>query len=723
VVPAYQLTSPSSLPFATTPKTTLAEQEGRLHGILRTSVDANAVAAQVTRSDFVEILQQLAEAAKTDPGAAVRAERWLVRMERLAEALLEESREEEEDASTRSSLTHHLPHRHQPPPPHWARLVPDTECYRHVIQAWANSPYEKASLAVTRARRWLVKHVGDETDKDNRHASLPSQRPDTATYNAFLDAVSRGRARKENPHPDQILDAHARLAQDTLDAMIQEGYRVVARQPPPPPQSHGMDLSAHALPDIDSFNFVLRAWTRCIRRQQVADRVMDVMNSLEKYQTEVDPSVRLNIKSYGLLLDSLRCSVADKVQRCNNPSDDAANGLEEIQQMMDIVHLMTQDGRPEVAPTTYIYNILISTWAHLARIHPTTAPLAAERLLQQLTRSADQDPDCSLRPDATSYLTVLRVWRNSAHPQRAQRVVWWLQTQWKDTELIERLEGPAAADAVRPTTEVYNMVLRTLADTGQASLAETYFAEMANDDKNIPRNSESFAFLIQAWIGVAKQRGDFTALQKAHRLLQEAARLEARGEPTVQTRRQMYGEILQVAQSVVSRHPVEALALAKNVFVEMQESHHSVEHFEYTKLVRVGLLALSRPEQVAERTEFLHTIVDQCAQAGLVSGPFVRAIAKGTVHYDGWTVEESERFSQEAFPLPLPPSWTRNISKPDYLPKRRDLKRTHFDGFAPHHHSNPATRGNGARYKPKIRNSAAFPRREREDSLPVVSRQ
>lgn len=456
---------------------------------------------------------------------------------------------------------------------------------------------------------------------------------------------------------------HAQLAQSTLFKMV-EDRKAFGRK-------------SRIAPDTDSFNYVIRAWTRCRKSADVADLTMAALQYMETYQRELDSSVQPNIKSYGLVLDSLSCRVAIKAKLCKDKTDDQHNGHDDLELMENVIQVMHKRGG-DLYPSTYIYNIFITAWGHLARIHPRKAPHAAERLLQQMIRFADQGYD-QLRPDARSYMLVMRAWMNTRLQNRAQRAAWWLDKQWQDYEFDLHPER-------RPTTESYNIVIRMFSEMGQPEQAEEYFKAMGEDEKGIRRNSESFVYLIKAWIAVAEERTDIHALQKAAEWLNYSAKLEEEDSaPGVKSSIELYCRILKAARACAPRSPTESLKLALDIFARLKQSHHRLGHLEYARLVQVGLLSLSRPENNDTRTKFIRQVVMECADAGLINGALLRTISKGPIYDDGWTIQESHRLTAELFgEWPFPHSWTRNVRDNGYLPRPNDLIRTHSFGTFSH---------------------------------------
>ena len=73
-------------------------------------------------------------------------------------------------------------------------------------------------------------------------------------------------------------------------------------------------------PTIESFNLVLRGWTRCRRSIDIAERTMDALNLLEQYQLSVDPNVRPDSISYGMAMDAINVRAKLKVKRTRGPT-------------------------------------------------------------------------------------------------------------------------------------------------------------------------------------------------------------------------------------------------------------------------------------------------------------------------------------------------------------------------------------------------------------------
>jgi hypothetical protein len=140
-------------------------------------------------------------------------------------------------------------------------LQPTVDCYNAVIEVWAN---DKDPISVVRSRRWLSK-VEDETkNAAGDHTIIRSPLlPNSLSYDLYLRSCSRGIGKQAKLHKERAEEAEQILQ-----------YR----------------LSPHATlairPNTESFNYVLRAWTRCRNEISVAARVMNLVLMMERIQRE-----------------------------------------------------------------------------------------------------------------------------------------------------------------------------------------------------------------------------------------------------------------------------------------------------------------------------------------------------------------------------------------------------------------------------------------------------
>jgi len=636
----------------------LAEEKEAWLVSLLSSPNADEV---IDTEAYLVVLRALADN-RDLPDAHLRAERWLSKLEYHVERLQHDNP---------SSLTNNGAHSSPDELDYsvfeglqYERCILTPECYQRVIEAWASVRKGDPVIAITRAERWLRKLI---------ESSSPTLQPTTACFNAFLDVCSKGRAYKGavSGKKEEMVRAHAKKAEETLKYMIADRKK--------------RGNSSLIAPDTDSFNFVIRAWTRCRRSLDIADRSLHALRSLERYQTSIDRNVGPDEKSYAMVMDAIAVCAKLRIRGIQNKRnlwrDESMNGIGEIKLLNKILRFMREksaSGECGVRPNTHCMNALIAAWANLSgRIHPYAAE-EAERVLRYMISQVDQGVD-EVAPDAVTYLLLLRAWRNSNKPIRGDRVNWLLEKQWQDFEF----EGNSN---LQPTASSYNTVIRVWADLRQPEKAEKVLIELIKKSNelgaaNLKPDANSFTYIIKAWVKLAEM-GNKEALENAARWLNFFTKRE-REDFNFTTPIEVYTLILGAARRCASRYP-ETLDIAVDTFDKLRESHHMLHCLHYSRLLQVGILALSRPENDGVRTAFLEQIYRDCCDDGLISEPFLRALANGPVFPDGWTVQESTRITAEMFPTwPLPASWTRNVKPHNLLPSQKHLFRKTL-GVFPH---------------------------------------
>jgi hypothetical protein len=260
--------------------------------------------------------------------------------------------------------------------------------------------------------------------------------------------------------------------------------------------------------------------------------------------------------------------------------------------------------------------------------------------------------------------------------------------------------------------------MRVWADLGEPGKAEAALMELlsrsnahvpeqdaaASSSASLVPNSESYAVVIRGWLAAA-ERGDKFALAQAVRWLdtvRDREDCDSGQGSSVLTQVDMYGGILSAARSCASRHP-DVLEVAVSTFEKLRTSHHPADCLHYSRLLQVGLAALGgRPgkDSRARLAEFVARIFRDCCEDGLMSKPFVLALATGppassTSGHQRFTDGEYRRLVADLLLpfhdasndednhaadelVPFPASWTRNVRQVGLLPMRRDLEHALF---------------------------------------------
>ena len=304
---------------------------------------------------YLFVLNSLAAESSIDPGSPRRAERWMLRLKRQRNVEL------------------------------------SAEHYTAVIQAWANSSYEHPLVSVNRAERWI-------DDLLTESESNPMLYPSIECYNAFLDACTRGRNGK-NKQKQDILELNAKKA-DSLLRKLHSWHH------------HNVDNKTLA-PNTESFNFVIRGWSRCRKDSSAAQRILSLVRLMESYQRKNphDSDIKPNTKTYVMAMDavvSLGRMKARQSMTGSWQSDSSLNGLEEIREAENILsymHDLFDAGVDGVVPNQVAYNVLLSGWAMLAGQGHHSAPFEAEQLMLKMLSFKDNGFEHA-NPDRLSYEKV-----------------------------------------------------------------------------------------------------------------------------------------------------------------------------------------------------------------------------------------------------------------------------------------------------------------------------
>lgn len=569
-------------------------------------------------------------------GAAQKAEKWLVALERRHSELMRSQNQGVAECTTAQI----------------SKLGPTIDCYNSVILAWARSG---ESIAVVRAERWLskAKQLGPNTD----------------SYNYFLDCISKGCSAS----PIELL-SNAKKADQTLREMINMKEQT----------------KGQVEPNTESFNFVLRSWTRCRREISIANKVMGVLRAMELYQRSSDTTEQMAVKpntvSYSHAMDAwvvvagLKAkqylgmkkehSVAKSGVFSEKKGNGFSNGYEEIGKAESILKYMDalQVAGADVEPDTVSYNIILGGYVRVANAINTDAPLRAERVLRQMV-DLQSEGLSSISPDQRSYVHVIRCWAKIKRHNSGERCEWWLRKMWQEFD-------DTGNEHIRPNTDVYNAVMSGYEGV-DAVKVDNLLTEMLDleqtDNWPFRPNTNSFSLAMRSWLKDGKNNATAgEGISHAFNRLQALVEREAEGIPQSSTSHEMFAGILKAASKGPSVNEA-TLDIVVETYEKFQESRHPVDDKAYVWLLQAGLTAMSGPAYNSRRTEFIRIVTKSCCDNGLLSNGFVVALANSPVWNEGWTIEASNRLTKEHFgSWPLPLSWSRNIkNKPRDIDTRR----------------------------------------------------
>lgn len=529
-------------------------------------------------------------------------------------------------------------------------VQPTREAYEAVIRSWANCNKELPIVVANRAERWLNELI--EMNREN--PDLESLRPTISVYNAYLDACTRGRPGR-NKRSVHIVERNAAKA-DALVRRLHSEY-------------HHNRNTARVVPNTETFNFVMRGWTRCLKDEIVVKKVKGLLRLMESHQRNnpLDSPIRPDTKSYTLMMDALvRLAKMKARQRAGdnefttNPSINGLHEMNEAKEILNYMHDLAEAGVEGVVPNTVSYNLLISGWAGLAEARHHNAPLHAEEILRAMFTHQDNGLT-EAAPSRVSYEKVMLAWAGSGHPNAGKRAQWWLKKLWNEAEL----QGDKD---LLPTVMTYNIVIRALAKSEGALAAEKVLIDLGELYRNemspsLCPNSESFALVIQAWLRQVHYEKEIEerliALDRAVQWLKSLREIEHGND--LSTTPEQFQQVLMAAITCARNRP-EVLEMAKQIFDIQRHTRFGLDVFSYGYLLKVGLEALCSAEANVERTNFVDSLFQNCRDDGLLGRPFVRTLVSSRVESQGWTATERADTMNRLFDTwPFPVSWTRNI--------------------------------------------------------------
>ena len=177
-----------------------------------------------------------------------------------------------------------------------------------------------------------------------------------------------------------------------------------------------------------------------------------------------------------------------------------------------------------------------------------------------------------------------------------------------------------------PTTRAYTDAITAWGSVGDPKSAEDLFLEYRQryQDLKAPElnpNTEILAALIRAWLKAAEeeevdQNKQIARLSRGVEWLESMIDGETAGGPP--PTHDLFLAVLKSANSCAFDSP-QVLDIAYRTFGNLRESRHHTDARAYTMLLRVALLALSKPENDEIRTKFVTRLVKACCEDGLLS--------------------------------------------------------------------------------------------------------
>jgi pentatricopeptide repeat protein len=202
----------------------------------------------------------------------------------------------------------------------------------------------------------------------------------------------------------------------------------------------------------------------------------------------------------------------EELQRLARITSQDPTAVEQAQEVFDNMfeaYVMTEE--MTMWPGVDVYNLLLEIHAYS---RSTEGAIHAEKLL---SRMEDPSVEFIARPNLETYLKVMDAWAMRKDPVKAQEVL---------TRLEQRYES-TGDEAILPTADAYNKLIKAYGMTGDAETAEEVFVSLLDKDKEDPlrANYKSWVQIMKAFAslqdGTEKVRGIFREMLKKYRMGEE----------------------------------------------------------------------------------------------------------------------------------------------------------------------------------------------------------
>jgi len=597
-------------------------------------------------------------------------------------------------------------------------LKPTTECYNEVIRAWSNSKKpiiaraERWFNSMKRNRDYIIRTSTQEasTDRDSSqeneklYYTYPQVIPNTESYNLMLNLLSKGYSKRKTE-----LMNYANKSNEMLREMI-----VIQ-------EKENTDKLVHARvqPNTESFNYVLRAITRCKSDPEIATKVMDTLRVMELFQRNADDPdnsvIKPNTMTYCMAIDafgitalqkakqvsSLRIKKGNKkdvyyrsiddensldVQESQYSIENPYHHIEKARSILKYMHDLNDFGNKDVVPNNVAYNTIISAYAKIANNEAyTDAPLYAESVLRSMIDLQENKGKDDIAPNSRSYNAVIKSWANAQTSKSGDRAEWWLRRMWNIHNNSNKNEEEYGI--LSPDVQTYNTAMLAFQKIYQSERAEKLLIELIElEDKNIVTgqneilkpNSESFCIVIRAWLTLIKSdHHDVDVIHGCLRALKWLSILLEREDSNIHgfsSSPELFLQILQAVKvaSLKGHHDKKiVLQIALKTFSMLQKSRHHVDTGSYICLLQIGVRSLVGSENRNGRKKFLQTVITSCCEDGLLSRGFLQTLSK--IRRSTSESIEIKQIGKQFFSnWPLPNEWHRNVKIQNLIPSKQD---------------------------------------------------
>ena len=451
------------------------------------------------------------------------------------------------------------------------RMAPDDAAIQMQAHAWVMEAWSKSTGGAGRCMELLdaMKELNATCTNNNNDAS---QFLDAEVYSNAILAWSKTENGPENAH---------NLLLELINKFNQGAF-------------HATDE-----PPLIAFNSVVTAWGRYNR----ADKVDEVMQLLETTRQKY-PSLESTTILYNSILHSILSGPLE---------NDVA-----LQKSLRLVDYMEEqsDTRPAIAPDCYSYYTLLKCW-----IQSSEGPKAAEEA-EQLLRRMERlwaTGDVSVAPSTFIYNIVMNAFAKSKHRYAHVHAL----------DLLKRMKTSRHADC-RPDIISYTSAIECISkssDPEAPALAEKLLGEAIErykktGDPALMPNLRTYTMAIQT---LAKNNG--SVVQARALLTRLLEQYEKEKDPKLKPNTYPYNYVLNCAANTLD-DKFEAFQIASQTFQEMRKSKHvRPDSYSYAFWLKCCNNLLDRGTDL--RIKCVQFAFEECKSKGLVTNEVLARLFQG----------------------------------------------------------------------------------------------
>ena len=466
----------------------------------------------------------------------------------------------------------------------------------------------------------IIKRMEEHIEEGQEHI-----RPNTRSWNALLNALSRERSEESSDRAEQLLSHMYKLHSEGInvkpDAFSYVAVLGCLQKSSNPLAVERADEILRSMeelhdngdlddpPDVYHYTIVCAAWAKS-RQQRAPGRVMQILAHMTELDAAGVPHVRPNVRTYNAVLDCL-----------------ARGGSEdEAERLLDHMLFLSQQG--EECLDSFSFNCCINAFC---RKNDDDGGRRAEMVLERFLEYNEDHPRC--KPDSRSFTRIIDFYRRSRQPDAPYRAEY----------ILNRMIAlfVAGNSGVKPNPFSFKAVMDAYSSARHPDAgvtAERLLRQMKELDKkydqlNLALDSSVVHRVLFAW----STCGDEDAGRRAEIHLDDMERKYLAGDETMKPTTRSYGLVLNAwSKSSSFDKAKRSLDILKRMEKQRRLGNTDVYLSEHVHSLVINACAFTNSGMEAETEAFriAVTIFDKmiaskdCQPSSLAYGWFIQACGR-----------------------------------------------------------------------------------------------